>query len=73
LLTDHNPDSTLLKWVKRYKEIKNDLIKLFEKNTSLILNLAHYNTLSGKLSDLREMRLNIGLDEKMISRVSDLG
>ncbi|MEM2134972.1 MAG: hypothetical protein QXG44_08975 [Candidatus Jordarchaeaceae archaeon] len=68
LLTDSDPNSALLKWVKRDKSIRNDLIEIFRKNPKLILSSMRYNKLSNRLSDLMDMKLKIGLDEETISK-----
>ncbi|MFB0562220.1 MAG: hypothetical protein ACETWM_13535 [Candidatus Lokiarchaeia archaeon] len=66
LLLEHDPNSALLKWIRRDKSMRKNLIEAFKEDPVSLMNMINYSHLGSRFSDLKEMVSKIGLDEKLI-------
>ncbi len=66
LLLEHDPNSALLKWIRRDKSMRKNLIQAFKEDPISFMNRIGYSHLESRFSDLKEMKSKIGLDEKII-------
>lgn len=66
LLIEHDPKSALLKWIRRDKSMRKNLIQAFKEDPISLMKMITYSHLSSRFSDLKEMKSKIGLDEKLI-------